>query len=914
MIEQFIAALQDVGLVLSQAELDALSEGQSLLHDEDIADTLWLAAQMGEPVSESKVSDEPQGQAQSSGSVKEETGTTASASPSALDIPAYIPESKKKWSEDKRETSESGLPLQVQAAPSLPNARAIARSLRPLMRKAPSRTQQVLDEIATVDRIAAEDIWIPVLKPALERWFSLDLVIESSRFSFVWESPLAEFQSVLERQGAFRNVRAWSVEAKQEKTKLLPKTTTRTAGPAPEDNTVPAIARSPRELIDASGRALVFYISDCRSHLWRSGKIHEWLKLWSQHQPTAVVQLLPERLWSQTELNVGHKVQVSAFAPGVANTNLKMHNQPTRRSVSSDSLTLPVVTLTVNALQQWACVVTAAGQQRLPARLFDLDWVTDTKRIDQSDWTVIEPQTPEARLELFNATASPMAKRLARLMSVVPVDLPVVHLIQKTFFEEAADSIYTAEVYDSCLLEPIGVAELGEGLRYDFFPGVRELLNPVNPIDETLKVLDVLSKEIARTLGFEINSFTALLYPHTDWGEKEKAAILPFARIATHVLHRLGGQYADLAQQVEQDAAQQKDWLQPEQSQPVFPEFKLLEFETAKLLEGTESINDFRLIVDEFTIATVVIESNSELEQFEFDVATISRAEEPRQGGSLRNLFRRQSPNSDWVIRRRRGQARRFIELLGDTQLEMVAIPAGKFLMGSPEAEPVRSPTEGPQHEVAISNFFMARYPVTQAQWRFVAGLPQKEIKLAPDPSNFEGDRRPVERVSWDEAVEFCQRLAEHTGRSYRLPSEAEWEYACRAGTTTPFHFGDTLTAKLANYDARETYSRGPKGDYRAETTPVDHFGIGNAFGLSDMHGNVREWCEDHWHSNYEGAPEDGSAWLMDNKEANRVSRGGSWYNAPWNCRSAYRYNLQPGNRPYNLGFRVVCSAPGSLQ
>ncbi|WP_346294285.1 formylglycine-generating enzyme family protein [Sphaerothrix gracilis] len=280
-------------------------------------------------------------------------------------------------------------------------------------------------------------------------------------------------------------------------------------------------------------------------------------------------------------------------------------------------------------------------------------------------------------------------------------------------------------------------------------------------------------------------------------------------------------------------------------------------------------------------------------------------------------------PTANVVIEKRRGQNQCFDEALStDLSLRMMLIPGGEFLMGSPEDELERLKREGPQHRVQVPQFFMGKYPVTQAQWRFVAGLPQLGHELRLEPSRFKGDKRPVEQVSWYEAVEFCQRLAEYTKRPYRLPSEAEWEYACRAGTTTPFHFGETITTDLANYRGKDNEKRGwsgshgdgPKGEHRKETTPVDYFDVANAFGLCDMHGNVWEWCEDHWHGNYRDAPEDGRAWLTDNKEAGCVRRGGSWGDDPRNCRSAYRYYILPGNRDYRLGFRVVCSAPGSLQ
>jgi formylglycine-generating enzyme required for sulfatase activity len=266
-----------------------------------------------------------------------------------------------------------------------------------------------------------------------------------------------------------------------------------------------------------------------------------------------------------------------------------------------------------------------------------------------------------------------------------------------------------------------------------------------------------------------------------------------------------------------------------------------------------------------------------------------------------------------------------FVQQLSPTVgLDMVLIPGGSFLMGSPENE-INIDDEPdfdsilnidgnsvPQHSVTVSSFCMGKYPITQVQWRVVAGFPEIERELNPEPSRFKGDERPVEQVSWEEAVEFCARLSQFASREYRLPSEAEWEYACRAGTTTPFHYGETITTDLANYDGSSTYGRGPKGVYRKETTPVGSFPA-NAFGLYDMHGNVWEWCLDHWHGNYAGAPTDGSAWLSEEKGSGRLLRGGSWYGDPRYCRSAVRSNYAPDDRSNFLGFRVVCVAARTL-
>ena len=253
------------------------------------------------------------------------------------------------------------------------------------------------------------------------------------------------------------------------------------------------------------------------------------------------------------------------------------------------------------------------------------------------------------------------------------------------------------------------------------------------------------------------------------------------------------------------------------------------------------------------------------------------------------------------------------LELGEGESLRLIQIPAGDFLMGSPANEPERSADEGPQYRVRLDGFLLGQTSVTQAQWQQVAGWPKLKLDLSAIPSRFKGARRPVEQVNWLEAMEFCRRLSERSGHTFSLPSEAQWEYACRAGSTTPFAFGDTITPELANYNGDFTYANGPKGQFRGETTDVASFPA-NAWGLHDMHGNVREWCLDHWHPNYQGAPTDGSAWLdgeglnpENNNETSRLLRGGSWSSSSGYCRSALRYHSQPGYAYSFVGFRVVC-------
>jgi hypothetical protein len=217
-------------------------------------------------------------------------------------------------------------------------------------------------------------------------------------------------------------------------------------------------------------------------------------------------------------------------------------------------------------------------------------------------------------------------------------------------------------------------------------------------------------------------------------------------------------------------------------------------------------------------------------------------------------------------------------------EIEMVEIPGGTFLMGSSADNTEAYSSEHPQHVVTVPSFLMGRYPVTQYQYKKVMGN---------NPSYFKGANRPVECVSWNEAVEFCRKLSEQSGEAYRLPSEAEWEYVCRAGTTTPYFFGESLAKTQANYGSESTTDVG--------SLPA------NDFGLYDMHGNVWEWCLDTWHDNYICAPTDGTAWTTGGNSKLAMLRGGSWGSDPGPCRSACRVGEKPDVQDNFIGFRVVC-------
>ena len=197
----------------------------------------------------------------------------------------------------------------------------------------------------------------------------------------------------------------------------------------------------------------------------------------------------------------------------------------------------------------------------------------------------------------------------------------------------------------------------------------------------------------------------------------------------------------------------------------------------------------------------------------------------------------------------------------------------------------------------------MSRHPITQAQWKAVSCLPLINSPLIPSPSKLQGIDHPVESISWHDAVEFCKRLSRKSGKKYRLPTEIEWEYACRAGTTTKFHFGDFIDIKFANFfDEENSCVNSSKG-----TTPVSSFEFPNSFGLYDMHGNVYEWCLHRWHKKFKKTAASDEFEEDSSESSIRVVRGGSWRDNSSGCQSSHRSKRSSDDKADFIGFRVIC-------
>jgi len=826
------------------------------------------------------------------------------------------------------EEKSTALPIAIPSASALPRSLNLARSLRPLMRKEKSRYRQILDEEATVTQIVDEEIWSPVMQPAPERWLELAIVVEETNLLDVWQETIVEVQHLMERHGAFRDVRAWQLVGTSGNAVQM----FRRKGAVVDRSQ----ARNPRELLDPTGRRLILFVSDCTSVGWASGRVPRLLAEWMSRSPVTVLQLLPERFWERSALGLGDSVWLGSTLPGLLNDRLTVDGLPKRRSrgrfdereaqMQKLRMTLPIVTLEPMALLQWAKVIAGRGEEWTAGVVLELDQLREEEgqktELTQEKLQESQLLNPEQLVRRFRATASTTARRLAEMMAAVPVSWAVIRLIQKNLLPEA-ETIHIAEVFLSGLLHKDSLGQEGSGTlrlpqRYDFVAGVRKQLTRGVFVFDTEKVLENvaddllsqlpsevrrrLSEDIERRLGRSMKSFEAFLLPEfvdellLDGGNQ--AEMLPFASVTSEVLEGLGGKYANLAEQLKRVPVES---IEAPVSLPPLMDF---EFDVAEFVETAEvsRARPLQQISHKFEVATIEVQTKQEQRKF-------WQRSQPE-------------PKTEIVIRRETRRVWQCVESLADKlTLELIKIPVGRFVMGAPEDELESSRDERPQHEVTVSGFYMGKYPVTQVQWRFVANLPEVERELDLEPSNFKGDDHPVEQVSWLDAVEFCARLSQHTEREYRLPSEAEWEYACRAGTTTPFHFGETITSDLANYNGDPNYNEnsaycdGIKGVYRRGTTPVGSFGVANAFGLYDMHGNVWEWCEDDRNRSYNRAPKDGSAWIdrIRSDESVRVLRGGSWYLNPGNCRSATRNFYAAESRRDSSGFRVVYSAPRIL-
>ena len=902
------------------------------LHGVEIAELVWLAGALRREGVSASAARRPiqvlQEQAFGDVNAREEPklgpdpakafGTEQKTSPQPVPPPTSDPSAELQPSRPSGSASSANaaetLPILVEAPPLISHPMGLARALSPLNRLVESAGALELDEEATVEAIARAEVenlpWQPVLRPRLEPWLDLTVVFDRSPSMAIWARLEKDLLRFFSRYLRLRDVRQFQIRH----------------GPRGPTLTTPSgRALPPRVLLRADRRQLVLLVSDSCAPAWFDGSLPDLLGIWGQTLPTVLLQVFPKWMWERTAL--GGKQAFAATASGAMPPSqaLDLRRLPLDGSspvlAAGQATTVPLLELDADLLAAWArLVVGAPGGIVLAHRFPAAGPAPATTRSSQPppEGELANGEAGAADLEhclaTFLAKASPAAQRLLGLLTCVPlITLPLARLVQRDF-PQSGTPAQLAEVLLSGLLvlvdKPEGLDEAdgsedlafsaADSLVYGFAtPELRERLMALVNLRQARRVYDRVESAIAASLGCTVDGFQVLLCAPSAVNQEPQAALLAnYARVSTQVLRRLGGDWAKFGSDVE------TAWEEAER------------LGRKAELEGTPKPPSETLLP--------CIE-----EEFSFSVALLQWI--------------------DWLppLPGQRGnspQVRGFLEPLRQSlDLQLVEIPAGSFLMGSPASEEGHQADEGPQHEVKLESFFLGRTPITQAQWREVAQWQEGPgehwgCTLNPNPSRFMGDKGglfpaeanadnlPVERVSWRDAMEFCSRLGQRSGKTYTLPSESQWEYACRAGTTTPFSYGETLSAELANYDANATYGRGRRGKSRGQTTLVGSFAA-NAWGLHDMHGNVWEWCADHWHSSYalgpQEAPADGSPWLDATEadkarmkgeradERSRVLRGGSWGFDPVDCRSASRSDHLPAYAYDDFGFRVCCLPRG---
>ena len=752
----------------------------------ELADVLWLAVHLDPPPAlvrqEQAREDRPKREP------AEAKPTTASVRQASPPPPASRPEREAAQCEiypqaGSRSGQRPALGFRAPAVPSLPNALALSRSLKPLRRKLPSRTRRHLDEDATAEgiagqRLAKHSFWEPVWMPAREPWFELNLVVDGGATMVVWRQVIDEFRRLLENNGAFRRVRVY---------RLL------TDGPEPMLRLgLDAQSRkshSPAQLLSGSARPLVLLLSDCVGPAWHTGAVNDWLRLWAKASPLAVLQMLPRRLWDGSALGRGEFLRLfSRVAAPTAGKLEGLDTGPAKRSklnkkAATTDLRFPVLTLDASALHTWGKLLGGRREAWCAGVAFGDPGAFAPKRLPV---TYKEPDEQEIgrRFADFLADASPLARRLAGLLAAAPLTLPVMQLVQRRLLRDSGQS-HLAEIFLSGLIcrKPELETENGEPF-YDFRVGARRRLLDLIGERDSKQVLCQVSAFVAERTG-RVLDFAALIAAPSDYAwagaslNLDDANTRHFAEIGATVLRRLGGSYARLA-------------------------------------EALDSIADGRLPYR----------------------PPVTQEQDAKPAPTLFHDSYRD----------------------GQEGPAMVWLPGGKFMMGSPEG--VGNNDEHPQHEVTLDHYAVGQYPVTVGEFRrfveetgyrteaeqgdgaYVWNKGYDKIKDASwrNPYFDQTEQNPVVCLSWNDAQAYCDWLVGQTGQTYGLLTEAQWEYACRSGSTTRYCYGDDESG----LDEYAWYSK----NANSQTHPVGKKKP-NAWQLYDLHGNVWEWCEDWYDSKY---------------------------------------------------------------
>jgi hypothetical protein len=522
--------------------LAALSSAELELTPEEIAEVLWLAPLLARAAGD--------------------TGDRASSTPDA-DLPRRDPSAASSdpppdrppppvdgRGEGRPERSAAGLYLppsrssathrpataaRTPTVPALPNTLDLARALRPLRRKVPSRSEEVLEEEQTAQASAQARSWVPVYLPAPDRWLELALVIDEASSMGVWRPTIAELRTLLGRLGAFRDVRAWHVDSDSGPGQLVLRGDS--AGS-------PAAARSHRELIDPAGRRAILVVSDCIGRAWRNGSLLRWLDLWGRTSPVAIVQPLPQRLWRRCSSLNFVRVRFDADRPGLPNVDLSVTTRAGELEAEHRGVAVPVLEPEARWFRPWAALVAgSAPHGAWGMAVFTGRGLAPGPAREDADAEV----DPVERVRRFRATASTSAFQLAGYLAAAPLSLPVMRLVQELMLP-GSRTRDLAEVFLAglmCRVTPADVPTHPEQVRYDFRPGVRDVLLTTLDRRTELRILNRVSDFVRRRLGGTLD-FPALVAGAGDLGRITDAD-RPFARVAQTVLHSMGGRYRAIA-------------------------------------------------------------------------------------------------------------------------------------------------------------------------------------------------------------------------------------------------------------------------------------------------------------------------------------------------------------------------------
>jgi len=528
MITKLIKVLQEIGLKPLP---------------EDLADMLWLSRYLDKPdLSSEKDSSGEQEQTKKESESKTPDQSTVKDNSTASTKSNLYPNTKK----IRNQINTTGMkptPFKAAAGQALPGKLAISRSLRPLMKKVPSRKSMAFDEQTTIHNIAESDTWIPIFKPKRSPWLDIVLILDESPSMLIWYETISELKELLEHQGAFRNVQLWGfISDEKEKVHLHEGLCF---------DCKQQKLRHPKELIDPTNRRLILIISDCISKAWHDGTISKFLKIWNENSRVSILQMLPHYLWEQTHLKNAEIVYFQNRSSSTVNSKLEIEPSPfgMKKSVSN-TLKLPVITLEDRSIFPWAKSLTGIANVWIPGVLLKL-FPGETCEDDRYEKKQSASNMSEKdQLKYFMATASPEAQKLLRCLAPLPLTLSVIRLAQKVILPDTKQ-VHLAELFLSGLIkqsEPKMSYALNNDLSFEFKDGIQELLISSQPVHDTI---DALSVYIESYSGGS-QSLRALVANPNDFSKSLTDNLLsPFAQISTNVLRLLGGKYIGLAEKIE---------------------------------------------------------------------------------------------------------------------------------------------------------------------------------------------------------------------------------------------------------------------------------------------------------------------------------------------------------------------------